>query len=132
MTVNPTSASKETTVAEAIAILDEIGKRHLVIVDDFNKVLGIISERDLAPFALARLGLVNCTEADVMLDSKVTGLMQENFISAYADDEVTKGIDLMINHKIGALPIVHPETNVLEGILSYTDVLKAAKPFFKD
>lgn len=132
MTKDPTCGTSETTIGEAIAILDEIGKRHLTIVDSEKKVIGILSERDLGPFTIARLGLADCAEADVMLDSKVSEIIQETFVSAHPDDDVTVAIDLIVEQKVGALPILDKETSELRGILSYTDLLKAAKPLFEN
>ena len=34
-------------------------------------------------------------------------------------------MDVLVEHKVGALPVVHPDTRELVGIISYVDVLRA-------
>jgi acetoin utilization protein AcuB len=43
------------------------------------------------------------------------------------ETEVSEAIDLMIEHRIGALPVVEPDSTKLVGIVSYVDVLRAAR-----
>lgn len=42
-------------------------------------------------------------------------------------DDVVEAIDLMIEHRIGAVPVVEPGTGELLGIVSYVDALRAAR-----
>ena len=45
----------------------------------------------------------------------------------HPESDVTEVVDLMIEHKIGALPVVEPGSLKLLGIVSYVDVLRAAR-----
>jgi CBS domain-containing protein len=51
-------------------------------------------------------------------------------ITVDEETELTEVIDLMIEHKVGALPVVAEDK--LVGIVSYVDVLKAARAGFED
>jgi CBS domain-containing protein len=36
-------------------------------------------------------------------------------------------VALLLEHKIGAIPVVHPDTRAVVGIVSYIDVLRAVQ-----
>jgi len=90
-------------------------------------VVGIISDRDLrAVSALAD------TDDDAearrqALARPVSSVMSSNVISVHPDAEVPEVIDLMIEHRVGAIPVVEPGSGKLVGIVSYVDALRAAR-----
>ncbi len=47
MTENPVSVKPETPVEEVVRIMGELGVRHIPVVDEENKPLGVISVRDI-------------------------------------------------------------------------------------
>lgn len=47
-------------------------------------------------------------------------------------DRVCDVIDLMIEHRIGAVPVVELDGSKLLGIVSYLDVLRGARELFVD
>jgi CBS domain-containing protein len=49
MTRSPFCVTPETKVADAVLIMIERGFRHLPIVNDHNKILGVFSVRDALP-----------------------------------------------------------------------------------
>ncbi len=53
MTENPVSVKPETPVEEVVRLMGELGVRHIPVVDDDEKPLGVISVRDIV--ALVRL-----------------------------------------------------------------------------
>jgi CBS domain-containing protein len=59
------------------------------------------------------------------LATPVVKVMSTDVISIDAETTLGDAIALLIEHKVGALPVVRPETRELVGILSYIDVLKA-------
>jgi CBS domain-containing protein len=42
-------------------------------------------------------------------------------------DDLVEAIDLMIEHQIGAVPVVESGSTELVGIVSYVDALRAAR-----
>ena len=48
ITYNPKAVLSDTTLEELDAIMDQMQVRHLPVVDDQHRVVGIVSERDLA------------------------------------------------------------------------------------
>ena len=49
MTRNPQCVVPETKVADAVLIMIERGFRHLPVVSDANKIMGVFSVRDAVP-----------------------------------------------------------------------------------
>lgn len=62
-----------------------------------------------------------------MLDSPVSEIMSSDVISVPGDAGLTDVIDLIVESKVGAIPVVDPKSNALVGIVSYIDVLKAVR-----
>ena len=58
------------------------------------------------------------------LDSPITSVMTSDVISVGPETEVPELIDLMLEYRVGALPVVEEETGDLLGIVSYVDVLR--------
>jgi len=51
--------------------------------------------------------------------------MSLDVIAAEPETELGDIVDVLVAHKVGALPVVHPDTRELVGIISYVDVLRA-------
>jgi ech hydrogenase subunit F len=64
-------------------------------------------------------------EARISLDSPASSIMSIRVLTLYEDDTVRKALQIMVNQKIGGLPIVDINFKVL-GIVTGTDVAKAA------
>ena len=53
--------------------------------------------------------------------------MTSGLVVVDSDAEMEDVIDLLIEHRVGALPVVQPGTTQLVGIVSYVDVLRAVR-----
>jgi acetoin utilization protein AcuB len=87
----------------------------------------MISDRDLR-------GLRKVYEApgeESILDSPVSDYMHAEVISLRPESTVVSAIDLLVHLRIGAVPVLD-ENGELVGILSYVDVLEAARKYFHD
>lgn len=96
--------------------------RHFPVVDNQGKLLGIISDRDAMQ---ATSGLL-LSEADV-LNGKARGqtvaeVMSRKVLTATIDTYLRTLAEVMINHRIGAMPIMDGET--LAGIVTRSDILR--------
>jgi acetoin utilization protein AcuB len=56
--------------------------------------------------------------------------MTTDVISVNPETELEEVVDLMIEHKIGAVPVVEADSSKLVGIVSYIDALRAARDLF--
>ena len=125
MTRDPISVGPSTSVAQVWDIMREMEIRHVPVVER-GKLLGIVSDRDLARLDVA--GILTAEGTDALrqeLSTPVVRIMSSDVISIDTDTELSDAIELFIEHKVGALPVLERETRELAGILSYIDVLKA-------
>ena len=51
-------------------------------------------------------------------------MMSADLIAAEPETDVSELVTLLLEHKVGAIPVVTPDTRQLVGIVSYVDVLR--------
>ena len=132
MSHHPVSATASTSVREAMRILLEKDIRHLPIVDGASLV-GIVSIRDLP--ALVATGVCyfgDPHEVEQVLDQPLSNVMTTDVVSVRPSSGLGAAIDLMLAHKIGALPVTESTGNKLVGVLSYTDALRVVRPSLQE
>jgi acetoin utilization protein AcuB len=127
MTANPATVTPQTTIAEAWDLMREMDVRHLPVIDG-EALVGMLSDRDLGSLDLARL----LTEdgADTLrrrLTLPVVQIMSTDVVTAEPDTEIGEIITRLLEHKVGALPVVLEGTQQIVGIVSYIDVLRAVE-----
>jgi len=125
MTPNAATLSPTATIAEAWDLMREMDIRHLPVVDG-EVVVGMLSDRDLGSLDVGRL----LTEegADGLrrrLARPVIQLMSSDVVAAEPQTEVSDLIALFLEQKVGAIPVVMPDSRRIVGIVSYIDVLRA-------
>ncbi len=116
MTSDPVTIVESATVALASRTMQEHGLRHLPVVGDRNRLVGIISDRDL------RGPMVGCDGTAPSATTPISTIMTRDVISALADDRIHVAAQLMIEHRVGAV-LVTDADRVVRGIVSYVDVL---------
>jgi acetoin utilization protein AcuB len=127
MTRNPTTIRPSTTLAQALSILHELDVRHLPVVNEDQELVGMISDRDLRgmPFTFTAEG-----KTQVPHDAPVADLMSSDVISVELESGIDEIIDLMIDEKVGAVPVVD-DRGLLVGIVSYVDLLHELRLAFQ-
>jgi acetoin utilization protein AcuB len=98
--------------------------RHLPVVDDDGKLIGIVSDRELR-----RPEWVDedWDVADVYrLDDEINvgDIMITNVLVAHTYDSLRRAIKLLLDNDIGAAPVLD-KTEALVGMLSAVDLLRA-------
>lgn len=118
MTRTVVTIRRDTTATTAWALMKVRRLRHLPVVDDRGRVVGIISDRDLAgvPFTRIRAGHA------VPVGLPVERIMSALVVSVRSDDDIAEAARQMCEHRIGALPVVDGDR--LVGILSVVDLLR--------
>jgi CBS-domain-containing membrane protein len=97
--------------------------RHLPVLDE-GRVVGVVSQRDLFRSALAvALGYGERAQKLLLKTITVKRVMSEPAISIAPEATVTQATRVMLEHKIGCLPVVEEQT--LLGIVTETDILRA-------
>lgn len=107
-------------VADDIMALGRI--RHLPILER-GRVVGVLSQRDLFHSALVKvLGFKQREQKDLMRTVRVREVMSRPVITISPDAAVKEAARLMMEEKIGCLPVVEGEKFV--GVVTETDILR--------
>ncbi len=125
MTRDPLVAKLDTSVFDAMRTLETEEIRHLPIVDQ-GEVKGIISDRDLARFSHQAL-LAEPDGLRARLRQPVASIMTGEPAVVEPDDDIDDAIEAMLENRCGALPVVSADDGTLVGIVSYVDILRAAR-----
>jgi CBS domain-containing protein len=122
MAQNPATLDRNETVDLADSIMNLGRIRHMPVVDD-GKVVGILSQRDLFRSALiVALGFGRRTTSALIKTIKIKEIMTEHVITITPDVAAKDAARLMIDKKIGCLPVV--ENEKLIGLITETDILR--------
>ena len=113
-------------VLEARGKMEENGIRHLPVVDEYNKVVGIITDRDIrsalpSVFSTCREDLKEIQQISAL---KVGDIMNKKVITISPMDTLEDALLLMHKSNKGALPVVDRDGK-LKGIISRRDLISA-------
>lgn len=111
MTPSPCVIGVGDSVAHALREMQSGSFRHLPVVDEENRVVGVVSQRDLLTADNGSMAVRRVMCADVKTVRSETAAHE----AAY----------LLLRHKIGCVPVVD-DNGVLVGIVTETDFLHVA------
>lgn len=125
MTRHPITASPEMPVTEAQGMMAENHIRHLPVVGDGKRLLGLITRQRLSLKAdeLGSLNVWEITRHISQMTVKQVMLKKGQVITIAPDRTAERAARVMTDHKISGLPVI--EESVVVGILTETDLLKA-------
>lgn len=122
MTENPVTATELMSVAEALGLLYELDVRHLPVVRG-SELAGIVSDRDLRSFTQpSEDEAIDAIER--ARSSNVGNFMNTDPVRVDPETNVREIVDLMLLHRVGAIPVCDLDTGDLLGIVSYVDLLR--------
>jgi acetoin utilization protein AcuB len=122
MTENPVTATELMSVAEALGLLYELDVRHLPVVRG-RELVGIISDRDLRGFS----GVDEDAAIEAIESARtatIGSFMNTNPVKVDPETNIREVVDLMLLHRVGAIPVTDLDTGDLLGIVSYVDLLR--------
>jgi acetoin utilization protein AcuB len=122
MTRNVTTLRNDAHLLDAALMIRRTGKRHVPIVDENGKLVGIISDRDVS--RLSPSMLANMTPEDynrVFEATPITAAMTKNPITIAPDASVRDAVNILYSKKVSALPVV--DGDQLVGIVTISDML---------
>jgi acetoin utilization protein AcuB len=112
-----------TPVLEARALMQKERIRHLLVVDG-GRLEGIVTDRDIRLNMASPATSLSVWELNHLLARlTVDKVMTRNVIAIDPARDAREAARLMIDHKIGALPVLDGEH--LVGIVTETDLLQA-------
>jgi len=125
MTRHPLMAAPDMSLVEAQRFMGQNNIRHLPVVGDGKRLLGLVTRQSLLVDP-GRLGSLNVWEiAGVLSGLKVKDVMIKapNVITVSQDITIEEAARVMVERRIGCLPVV--QDDVLVGIITETDIFKA-------
>lgn len=114
------------SVEELIRLFKEKRFRHVPVIDDEHKIVGIISDRDVMRFIAG----VDDEEQEQALSREekllqpIERLVKIRVITASLDTQVRHIAKVLFEQHIGAMPIVN-DSGMLHGLITRGDILKA-------
>ena len=121
MTPDPTTGFPEMSVTDAQDLMKSGGFRHLPIVDESGKLIGLISKGSLAGALPADTSNLSRFEVSYVLAKiKVRSIMVEDVVTATPDTPIEIAARMMADNLIGCLPVLEDEK--LVGIITDRDL----------
>ena len=117
MTCDPVTVRPESDPLAAVALLKCGGFRRLPVVDAEGRLVGIVAHNDLTVF-LSKAG----SPGVIKRQHRVDQVMSREVMAATPDCPLEEAASLMVEHKIGSLPVV--EEGRLVGIITETDIFR--------
>jgi acetoin utilization protein AcuB len=122
MTVDPITVSPEIPINQAQDIMQRHNIRHLPVVDEGHRVLGLLTREVMlqaVPWSAASLSTL---ETQFVLSKIKAGkVMIQEVMTTTEDVAVEEAARVMVDHKIGCLPVLRQGT--LIGIITDIDLL---------
>jgi acetoin utilization protein AcuB len=124
MSSSPVVVHPDASFGDAMELLRERKVRRLPVVDDQGTLLGIVVEKDLLKAAPSPATTLSVYEIPYLLSKlKIKDLMTKRVITVEEDWPLEEAARVMVEHKIGSLPIVRGSQ--LIGIITETDIFRA-------
>jgi acetoin utilization protein AcuB len=117
------TVSPETSVAEAKNLMTKERIRHLLVTNE-QRLVGIVTDRDIRLNVASPATSLSVWELNYLLARLTVGeVMTKSVIVIDPSRDAREAARLMLDHKIGALPVL--DGIRLVGIVTETDVVRA-------
>ncbi len=113
------SIAPEIKVSDAWVTFKKANVRHMPVLSEEGRIIGIVSDRDLLKQLIIKEGAME----DVR-DVRVKDIMADEVITASPLTDIRRIAKVMLDHHIGTMPIVN-EGELLAGIITRSDILHA-------
>ena len=123
MTKNPTWVTPEEALKDAVWKMERGHFRHLPVVDNEGKLIGMLSDRDIR---LIRPSLAFVGKDDAMVQLWSLAVQQAAVfdpISVKPETTLKEAADLMLRWHVGGLPVADDQHKLI-GMITYTDLLR--------
>jgi CBS domain-containing protein len=119
MTKDPVCCLPDDSAANAAVLMksENVGSIPVIENEQSQKLVGIVTDRDLALKVVARA-----------LDARSTNVqtvMTKKLVTCHADDDLQKALDVMAEHQLRRIPVV-ADNNRIVGIIAQADVARRA------
>lgn len=123
MTANPVVVHPDMPFEDALQLLRDKKVRRLPVVDKQGNLVGIVVEKDLLYASPSPATSLSVFEVHYLLSKlQVKDVMTKRVITVGEDCPLEEAARIMVDHKIGSLPVVRGRQVV--GIITETDIFK--------
>jgi acetoin utilization protein AcuB len=118
------TVSPDDMVRHAAQRMRGYNMRHLPVVAERYRLVGIVTDRDLRQVGASDAPRLAEYELTSLLDNMtVQDIMTTQVYTVQEDTSIARAIQLMLEHKIACLPVVDDHQTLL-GIITTTDLLR--------
>jgi acetoin utilization protein AcuB len=118
------SIDMDATVGTAMELCTNRRIRHLPVLDEGRKLVGLLTDRDLRACISPRIGTLSENNADrETLHRHIHVVMTRQVVTAPPTMTLSQAAALMLERKVGCLPVVYDDGS-LAGIVTTTDFLR--------
>jgi acetoin utilization protein AcuB len=119
---NPVFVDEEDSMKKAMDLLKDNEIRHLPVIKGGDKLVGILSERDIRQASPSAATALEIREIYYLLDKvKVKQIMTRRLYTISSSASIEEAALIIREKKIGCLPVV--DNGQLVGILTETDII---------
>jgi CBS domain-containing protein len=105
----PITVSDSTTTEEVRGIMEEKHIRHVLVTDDKNRLLGIVSDRDVKNHREGTTGQ----------------WMSRRLVTITSDSKMCAAVSVLLQHGISCLPVI--DDGQLKGVITSVDIMLATQ-----
>src|SRR5580700_12239647 len=125
MTVKVVTVKMDDRLEVVKEIFDTMNFHHLLVVDEHEKLSGVLSDRDLLRALSPYVGSAAETARDLAtLNKRVHQIMTRHPITLRPESGISEAVNLLLMHGISCIPIVDDKLKPV-GIVSWRDLLKS-------
>ena len=114
MSTHPVTVRSDADYKIALMLMQEHALHHVPVLDAARKLVGIVAERDLLLAATRHLQSA----------IEVADVMHKSVTTASPEMPIAEAATLMVEHRIGGLPVVDRDEHVI-GVITETDIFRA-------
>jgi acetoin utilization protein AcuB len=115
MTRDVVTLQPQDSFGAAITLIARLRFRHILVVDGYSHLAGVVSDRDL----------LRCMTREPHADTvPMSEVMRTNLVTVRPDTLLSTAVAEMLTRRINCLPVIDEEQRVC-GILTSTDLLRA-------
>jgi CBS domain-containing protein len=115
MSRNPVTVDRDHTIRHVARLMKEKGVGAIVVVDERSRPIGICTDRDIVIRAFG--------SQEGPSDIPVDQVMTKPVLTVDEDTLLFDLLRLMAKKRVRRIPVVHPETRAMVGLVSMDDVI---------
>lgn len=123
MTTNPITIHPQQTLPQAYTLMKNHNVRRLPVVEE-DRLIGIVTFGDIREAQPSDASALSSHEASYLVElMSIDSIMTPDPFTIQADEPISEAARQMLEHKIGGIPVVDAEGNLI-GIITETDICR--------